>query len=610
MTIDTATPSATYTISGIGPYGIDWPYTAGSVQVGIGIAGLVQPLDPSYWSLTPSSTTTSGNLYLTEAAATTYAGMKLVIERETLSEQGWAGVLGEREKGLEAQLDTIIMAQQEMRDQLARSLRLPGAIKPFLAAAGCALIFDATGQPIAGPTIDEISNAQGYAIAAYTSAAAVAGYASAAAGSASAAGTAAEAAETTLLNGVRSGDRAAMVAAVPLGVMRRIDAAWAGDYAWDDTVTVAQHTASPELFIARDPAADGAWAHTTGSRKGNTFFAPTARVHRFNDRVLIGDAAASSATTVGTPGSTWSWLSLETAGGDTKTWMESNGRTVSATEFGLALVGAARINPAHAASRSVFGVTGIVRNDGLNPGLTARAWAGYLEAHHIPQAGKVIDSTTLFEFQIANYDQAAGDPPPLTPFGNIPYGTAHGGTIGSGVVNTLSDYLAPVSWALRLEGTGSQFMSGIVFRSDVLKAWGDGKMRAVLMARNQNLSWWDGTDEVAQIQVSSQTAANAMKLDFNNSGLSLENATGQVVAFFNKGPHNASKYLSLAASASSGEPEIRGVGVQANVDVALVPKGSGLVRFGTLTANADAAITGYISIKDASGTLRKLAVIS
>lgn len=38
--------------------------------------------------------------------------------------------------------------------------------------------------------------------------------------------------------------------------------------------------------------------------------------------------------------------------------------------------------------------------------------------------------------------------------------------------------------------------------------------------------------------------------------------------------------------------------------------GTGGVSFGTLTANADAAITGYITIKDAGGTTRKLAVIA
>lgn len=51
-------------------------------------------------------------------------------------------------------------------------------------------------------------------------------------------------------------------------------------------------------------------------------------------------------------------------------------------------------------------------------------------------------------------------------------------------------------------------------------------------------------------------------------------------------------------------------GTAANCDIRLSPRGTGNVQFGTLTANADAPITGYITIKDSGGTLRKLAVIA
>lgn len=47
-----------------------------------------------------------------------------------------------------------------------------------------------------------------------------------------------------------------------------------------------------------------------------------------------------------------------------------------------------------------------------------------------------------------------------------------------------------------------------------------------------------------------------------------------------------------------------------NLDVRLTPAGTGNVRFGTHTATADTAVSGYIEIKDAGGTIRKLAVIT
>jgi hypothetical protein len=69
-------------------------------------------------------------------------------------------------------------------------------------------------------------------------------------------------------------------------------------------------------------------------------------------------------------------------------------------------------------------------------------------------------------------------------------------------------------------------------------------------------------------------------------------------------------YIELGGSeAGSGVSVVAG-GTDTDIDLNLTPKGTGNVRLGTLTANADAPITGYITIKDAGGNLRKLAVIA
>jgi hypothetical protein len=51
-------------------------------------------------------------------------------------------------------------------------------------------------------------------------------------------------------------------------------------------------------------------------------------------------------------------------------------------------------------------------------------------------------------------------------------------------------------------------------------------------------------------------------------------------------------------------------GSDTNIDLALTPKGTGNVRFGTYTASMALTIQGYVEIKDAGGTIRKLAVIA
>jgi hypothetical protein len=73
---------------------------------------------------------------------------------------------------------------------------------------------------------------------------------------------------------------------------------------------------------------------------------------------------------------------------------------------------------------------------------------------------------------------------------------------------------------------------------------------------------------------------------------------------------SAVNWAEIKGGAAGSGPQLSAVGSDTNIDLTLTPKGTGNVRFGTLTASADAAITGYITIKDSGGTVRKLAVIA
>lgn len=76
------------------------------------------------------------------------------------------------------------------------------------------------------------------------------------------------------------------------------------------------------------------------------------------------------------------------------------------------------------------------------------------------------------------------------------------------------------------------------------------------------------------------------------------------------GVTNPANYFRLTGNTATNPPRINAEGSDADIDLQLVPKANGKVRFGTLTVNADAPITGYILVKDDGGTLRKLAVIA
>jgi hypothetical protein len=68
-------------------------------------------------------------------------------------------------------------------------------------------------------------------------------------------------------------------------------------------------------------------------------------------------------------------------------------------------------------------------------------------------------------------------------------------------------------------------------------------------------------------------------------------------------------YTSATGSATGAAPSFSVAGSDTNIDLALTPKGTGLVRFGTYT-NTVSTIAGYIEIRDAGGTIRRLAVVS
>lgn len=69
-------------------------------------------------------------------------------------------------------------------------------------------------------------------------------------------------------------------------------------------------------------------------------------------------------------------------------------------------------------------------------------------------------------------------------------------------------------------------------------------------------------------------------------------------------------FVAAAAAVTGSHPSLRARGDDVDIDLILSGRGSGLLRFGTLTASGDVPITGYIQIKDEAGNVRRLAVIA
>lgn len=170
MTVEAWTRAPIYPIQSQGPYSIPHPYVDGAVRVAVldaeGTETLLQSAD---FYLVPEATDDAGSLTLTSDAFAAHSGKRLKIDRITEDEQGWEGRLGQREKGLERQLDRMVMSDQEQRETLTRTIRFNQQVHAgILPEDGRSLIWDDAGRRfVPGPKADEIARAQGFAEAAH-----------------------------------------------------------------------------------------------------------------------------------------------------------------------------------------------------------------------------------------------------------------------------------------------------------------------------------------------------------------------------------------------------------------------------------------------------------
>lgn len=107
-----------------------------------------------------------------------------------------------------------------------------------------------------------------------------------------------------------------------------------------------------------------------------------------------------------------------------------------------------------------------------------------------------------------------------------------------------------------------------------------------------------GDDTNVDVRVSPKGTGSVEMRSRGSRALRATNPTGTLV-----------NWVDVHGSAASTPPDLAAVGSDTNISLLLLPKGTGKVRFGTRTASSDVAITGYVEIEDAGGTIRKLAVI-
>ena len=160
MTTPVATPAEAYTVAGTGPYAIGFAYGQGEILATVINAGVRTDLTEGVdFTVSPLETETTGNLTLIGGAEVTHAGAQMIIDRDTAAQQGWVGTQGEREKGIERQLDTITRALQDLAARLLRCVRGFVADEPLVPNANGLIGFDDLGNLVVRTDLPDIAQA-------------------------------------------------------------------------------------------------------------------------------------------------------------------------------------------------------------------------------------------------------------------------------------------------------------------------------------------------------------------------------------------------------------------------------------------------------------------
>jgi len=324
--------------------------------------------------------------------------------------------------------------------------------------------------------------------------------------------------------------------------------------------------------------------------------------YRIADRLLIAEAAskANGNKVQGSQPGTWLTSQMNAF------WMERGGTVLAVSDYGeFGGVFAARSSDKSKSSYygdATIGVLGIATNDYVSS--TQFCWGAYFEANRASGAATTYGQEIAVKnlgTDVINY-----------PSSLFPSGATIGLWMAGGGDSTY--YGAPTNpstCAILIGKNATTWNKGIVF--DQLGITGTdgvtGTGTAIALGARHVISWVNTSNqEVGAILSTGTLTAARTGIQFVDNQLWITKAGSLGVNFdFSSGVAN---YFQFSSAAASSPLNITASGTDTDIDIRLAAKGAGVIRFGTLTANADAPVTGYITIKDVGGTTRKLAVIA
>jgi len=323
------------------------------------------------------------------------------------------------------------------------------------------------------------------------------------------------------------------------------------------------------------------------------------RIWRMRDRVFVGNATGMGPNRQNTNDT---WVPDSASGAN---WAPRDSQfVVMHDRGGLAVTGMSRTSDSDGIGTppAAIGVAGFVINDSS---ASQSGWALYADVQH--------EGATRLSFglEVAGKNKSSDYVP--TSYG-LNYGVHGLWLAGGGDATYGGAPTNPSTSAISIIPNASTWNAGIVFGASALTGTDGvtGTANAIEMAKG-HIVRWRGPSGINGATIMSDVATSGKQVGvlFNDDAVVFTGNEGTPIGRVIRGASGTpANYVQLSSNASGNGPRVQAVGTDTNVDLRLVPQGTGVVSFGTLTAIGAETITGYITIKDSGGTLRKLAVVS
>jgi len=340
---------------------------------------------------------------------------------------------------------------------------------------------------------------------------------------------------------------------------------------------------------------------------GEFFVQDGATVARVADRLFVGPATLNDGRY---PNISQDWLQAFLASptggsevgpmvGTTMSVLSING------QFGFVSGSRSSDNPL-AGSSNTIGIAAYAINDNATSESTVYAYYG--EARRL--AG--VDDQITFGMEINVSNQGGVIAP-------SPYAQPAGSTIGHQVASGCGIPLpgaANTSAGIAFRANPTSFGAGIVFGANAIAGTNGvtGTGDAIMFAKGHTLTWYasDG-NQTSHLQGNINDHTLATNLEFNDTGLTVQNATGGNLLVVPP-VANSVNFIALSGAPAGGQVGVLAAGSNTDIDLKLNAKGAGcldVVTPITSTATAGAAgglpatVSGYLTIK-IGGVTRKI----